>query len=157
MIWDGLTLVTELTDHTLRAPNDDDEWRVYHAIRRKVLFENRGHFGVYDENYPDEFETVNYPLILIHKGEPIGVIRIDVDGGVAWFRRVAVREELQRAGHGRTLLDLAEGFARGEGCSEVRSSNVAADAVGFYERCGYLRDSSKAATSEVVPMQKRLA
>ena len=156
MIWDAQTLVMELTDHTLRAPNGDEEWRAYHAIRRKVLFENRGHFGVYDENYPDEFGTINYPLILIYKGEPIGVIRIDVDGGVAWFRRVAVRKELQRAGHGKALLGLAEAFARGEGCFEVRST-VAADAVGFYERCGYLRDSSKPATVEVVPMQKRLA
>ena len=148
-------LVTELTDHTLRAPSSDEEWRVYHAIRRKVLFENRSHFGVYDENYPEESETVNHPLILIHKGVPIGVLRIDIDGAVAWFRRVAVQEELQRVGHGRILLDLAEAFARDEGCYEVRS-NVAADAVGFYERCGYLRDSAKAATNEVVPMQKRL-
>ena len=95
-------------------------------------------------------------MILIHKSVPIGVIRIDIDGSVAWFRRVAVREELQRAGHGRALLGLAEAFARGEGCYEV-CSNVAADAVGFYEACGYLRDSTKAAASEVVPMQKRLA
>ena len=148
--------MTELTDHTLRAPSGDKEWREYHAIRRKVLFENRGHFGVYDENYPEEFESGDHhPLILIHKGVPIGVIRIDIVRGVAWFRRVAVREELQRAGHGRALLGLAEAFARDEGCYELRS-NVAADAVGFYERCGYLRDSSKAATSEVVQMQKRL-
>ena len=146
--------MTEPTNHTLRAPSSDEEWRVYHAIRRKVLFESRGHFGVYDENHPEEFEE-NHPLILILKGVPIGVIKIDIDGGVAWFRRVAVREELQRAGHGRALLTLAEAFARDEGCYEVRS-NVAAEAVGFYERCGYSRDSSKAATSDVVPMQKRL-
>ena len=145
----------EQTNHTLRAPSSDDEWRVYHAIRRKVLFENRGQFGIYDENYPEEFETVNHPLILIYKGAPIGVIRIDIELSVAWFRRVAVREELQRAGHGRVLLGLAEAFARDEGCDEVRS-NVAADAVGFYERCGYSRDSSSEARSDSVPMQKHL-
>ena len=128
---------------------------MYHAIRRKVLFENRGQFGIYDENHPEEFETVNHPLILIYKGMPIGVIRIDIQLGVAWFRRVAVREELQRAGHGRVLLGLAEAFAREEGCGEVRS-NVAADAVGFYERCGYSRDSSSEARSDSVPMQKQL-
>ena len=128
---------------------------MYHAIRRKVLFENRGQFGIHDENYPEEFETVNHPLILIYKGVPIGVIRIDIELSVAWFRRVAVREELQRAGHGRVLLRLAEAFARDQGCDEVRS-NVAADAVGFYERCGYLRDSSSKARSDSVPMQKHL-
>jgi hypothetical protein len=40
--------------------NSPDEpmriWRVYHAIRRKALFENRGRFGVYNENHSDEFE-----------------------------------------------------------------------------------------------------
>ena len=145
----------EQTKHILRAPSNDEEWRVYHAIRRKVLFENRGQFGVYDENYPDELETVNYPLILIYQGMPIGVIRIDLQPGLAWFRRVAVREELQRAGHGRVLLGLAEAFAQSEGCNEVRS-NVAADAVGFYERCGYSRDSLSEAKSDSVPMKKEL-
>jgi hypothetical protein len=38
--------------HTLRRPENEEEWRVYHEIRRKVLFENRDRFGVYDENHP---------------------------------------------------------------------------------------------------------
>ena len=41
------------TPHLLRAPVSDEEWRTYHAIRRLVLFESRGLFGVYDENHPD--------------------------------------------------------------------------------------------------------
>ena len=147
--------MTKHTNHTLRAPSSDEEWRVYHAIRRKVLFENRGNSEVYEESHPDEFEKGNHPLILIHKGEPIGVIRIDIHEGLAWFRRVAVREDLQRTGHGRVLLSLAEAFAREEGCDEVRS-NVAADAVGFYERCGYSRDLSTPPGSGSMPMLKRL-
>src|SRR5262245_60871035 len=118
------------TSHTLRTPENEEEWRVYHTIRRKVLFENRGRFGVYDENHPDEFEKNNHPLLLFDRDTPIGVIRIDIIGLVAWFRRVAVREELQRAGYGRILLNLAEAFAQAEGCGEARS-NVAADAVVF--------------------------
>jgi GNAT superfamily N-acetyltransferase len=129
------------TSHTLRGPENEEEWRVYHAIRRKVLFENRDRFGVYDENHSDEFEKNNHPLILFDRGAPIGVMRVDIHGPIAWFRRVAVREDLQRAGHGRILLSLAEAFAREAGCGEARS-NVAADAVGFYERCGYSRDQS---------------
>jgi GNAT superfamily N-acetyltransferase len=145
----------EHTSHTLRTPEIGEEWRVYHAIRRKVLFENRGRFGVYNENHPDESERDNHPLILFDRGTPIGVIRVDIHDRVAWFRRVAVREELQRAGHGRILLRLAEAFAREAGCEEVRS-NVAADAVGFYERCGYSRDLSTPAESGSVPMLKSL-
>jgi GNAT superfamily N-acetyltransferase len=145
----------ENTNHTLRRPENEEEWRVYHAIRRKALFENRGRFGVYNENHPDEFEKDNHPLILFDRDTPIGVIRVDIHDSVAWFRRVAVREDLQRAGHGRVLLSLAEAFAREAGCNEARS-NVAADAVGFYERCGYSRDLSTPAESGSVPMQKPL-
>jgi GNAT superfamily N-acetyltransferase len=147
--------MTEEPGHILRRPCNDDEWRAYHVIRREVLFENRGYFGIYDENHPDEFEQDNHPLILVHDGSPVGVIRVDVRDHVAWFRRVAIRADLQRAGHGKILLDLAESFARREGCKEARS-NVAVDAVGFYERCGYSPDVSQQHRVESVPMVKRL-
>jgi GNAT superfamily N-acetyltransferase len=147
--------MTEELGHNLRRPRNDDEWRAYHVIRREVLFENRGYFGIYDENHPDEFEHGIYPLILVHGAVPIGVIRVDVRDHVAWLRRVAVRGDLQRAGHGKILLDLAESFARKERCNEVRS-NVAVDAVGFYEQCGYSRDVSRRPGAESIPMLKRL-
>jgi GNAT superfamily N-acetyltransferase len=83
------------------------------------------------------------------------VIRVDVRDDVAWFRRVSIREDSQRSGYGRVLLQMAEGFARQQKCNEVRS-NVAVDAVGFYERCGYTRDFSTPACAESIPMLKRL-
>ena len=147
--------MTESGDYTLRSPNGSEEWRVYHAIRRKVLFENRGRFGVYNENHPEEFQNGNNPLILFHKGAAVGVIRVDIHDRVAWFRRVAVREDLQRVGHGRMMLGLTEDFAHSRGCNEVRS-NVAGDAVGFYERCGYSRDAQQLRPSDSVQMRKQL-
>jgi GNAT superfamily N-acetyltransferase len=147
--------MNEDTNYILRSPENEEEWRVYHAIRRKVLFENRGRFGIYNENHADEFEKDNHPLILFDRDTPVGVIRIDIHDRVAWFRRIAVREDLQRAGHGRILLSLAEAFAREAGCGEVRS-NVAVDAIGFYERCGYLRDLSLPTERGNVPMFKLL-
>ena len=83
--------MNENMSHTLRGPENEEEWRVYHAIRRKALFENRGRFGVYNENHSDEFEKDNHPLILFDRNTPIGVIRVDIHDRVAWFRRVAVR------------------------------------------------------------------
>jgi GNAT superfamily N-acetyltransferase len=125
--------------HDLRTPRSDEEWRAFHAIRRKVLFENRGKTEAYIENHPDDSKPGNHPLVLVYRGEVIGVARIDVSGTVAWLRRVAIRDDLQRLGHGRALLQLAEAFAKAEGCDEMRS-NAAVEAVGFYERCGYTRD-----------------
>ena len=140
----------------LRRPHNDDEWRAYHAIRREVLFENRGDVGIYNENHPDELQNGNHPLILVHGGVPIGVIRVDVRDQVAWFRRVAVRQDLQRAGHGRRLLNLAETFARKKNCTEARS-NVAVDAVEFYQRCGYSIDLATVSEARSILMFKRLA
>src|SRR5262249_29790947 len=95
-------------DHMLLSPRTHEEWLTYHTIRREVLFENRGEFGVYIENHPDEFQRDHHPMILVHNGVIIGVIRVDLASSVAWFRRVAIRDDLQRRGHGRTLLRLAE-------------------------------------------------
>jgi GNAT superfamily N-acetyltransferase len=142
------------SEYELRTPASDKEWRAFHDIRRKVLFENRGDFESYNENHPDDVKSGNHPLALLHKGELIGVIRVDVCEMVAWFRRVAIREDLQRLGHGRILLRLAEEFANAKGCNAFRS-NVAIDAVGFYQRCGYERDDSRPESSESVAMWKK--
>jgi GNAT superfamily N-acetyltransferase len=141
--------------HELKTPQSDEEWRVFHAIRRKVLFENRGKTEAYIENHPDDLKPGNHPLVLVYRGDVIGVLRIDVHGSVAWLRRVAIREDLQRAGHGRILLRLAEHFAKTEGCDEMRS-NAAVEAVGFYERCGYARDVSAEPPVNSVGVRKSL-
>ena len=141
--------------YELRDPRTAEDWQAYHGIRRKVLFENRGQLGIYDENHADEHREGNHPLLLLWKGDPIGVIRVDINGSQAIFRRVAIREDLQRAGHGRVLLALAEAFVRAHGCNHIFSS-VAADAVDFYERCGFA-PVQNAMIGTGVSMQKDLA
>jgi N-acetylglutamate synthase-like GNAT family acetyltransferase len=124
------------TDYSLVSPVEAHEWRAYHDIRRRVLFEARGLFGVYDENRPDERVVGNHPKLLRHHDDVVGVVRIDVAGTVAMIRRVAIRADVQRHGHGRVLLALVEEFARGQGCERL-ASRVATDAVGFYRKCGF--------------------
>ncbi|MDQ3951201.1 MAG: GNAT family N-acetyltransferase [Gemmatimonadota bacterium] len=139
----------------LRPPETDAEWQSYHAIRRHVLFERRDRGASYEPKHPDEHRPGHYPLILWHADAPVAVIRVDVDGDVAIFRRVAVREELQRQGFGRRLLALAEDFARRHGCSRV-DSHVDLGAVGFYERCGFRRVAETMSKGETVLMSKQL-
>ena len=143
------------TGHELRAPRDDEEWRAFHDIRRKVLFENRGKLESYIENHPDDSKAGNHPLILLHNATVIGVVRIDVSEKVAWLRRLAIRDDLQRMGYGRVLVELAEAFAKAEGCEEVRS-NAAVEAVEFYDRCGYVRDVSTSSPPNSVRVIKEL-
>lgn len=142
-----------MTEHELRAPANEEEWRALHDIRRKVLFENRGKFETYIENHPDDFKAGHHPLVLLYKGKLIGVVRVEVEDKLAWLRRVAIREDVQRQGHGRVLLTLAEAFAKAEGCHEL-VSNAADDAVGFYESCGFARDVSKTAPPHSVRVRK---
>jgi GNAT superfamily N-acetyltransferase len=141
--------------HALRTPQADEEWRAFHAIRRKVLFENRGKTEAYIENHPDDSKPGNHPLILLYGDDIIGVLRLDVAAPVAWLRRVAIRDDLQRQGHGRVLLRLAEAFAVEKGCNGIRS-NAAVEAVGFYERCGYERDAAVDAPANSVRVSKLL-
>ena len=143
------------TEHELRAPVNDEEWRALHDIRRKVLFENRGKFDTYIENHPDDFKAGHYPLVLVYKNAVIGVVRVEINETVAWLRRVAIGEALQRQGYGRVLLQLAEAFAKSQGCGEVWS-NAAVEAVGFYERCGYARDLAEPAPGNSVRVRKPL-
>ena len=141
--------------YELKTPSSTAEWTAYHDIRRKVLFENRGRFGVYDANHPDEHLPGNYPLVLLLNGETIGVIRVDIKDRQAMFRRVAIRDDVQRKGHGKALLALAESFAQTKGCAQI-GSDVAPDAVGFYERCGYMLVLPNATVATSISMQKQL-
>jgi len=145
-----------MAEYELVSPSDADAWRVYHTIRREVLFEARGLFGVYDENRPDEKAPTNHARLLLHRGEPIGVIRVDISGSEAILRRVAIRLDAQRHGHGRAMLSLAEAFAAEQGCRRV-VSHVAPDAVAFYEKCGFSKDGDSAPGATAVFMTKRLS
>lgn len=141
----------------LRTPTSDAEWAAYHAIRRTVLFERRGKGNEYDASHPDEFRAGNYPLLLLYRGEPVGTIRVDLTPDEALFRRVAVREDVQRRGHGRQVLTFAERFVRAQGKLRIRS-HVDAAAVAFYERCGFAREGtdSKGATVVMTKSLERL-
>jgi GNAT superfamily N-acetyltransferase len=128
--------------HDLVTPRNASEWRAYHDIRRTVLFEARGLFGVYDENHPDERAPNNHPKILVYIDDPVGVVRIDIEGAVAILRRVAIRSDVQGHGHGRVLLNLAQQFAEQSGCTQL-AAFVAPEAVGFYQRNGFHVDEQR--------------
>jgi GNAT superfamily N-acetyltransferase len=144
-----------VTTGDIRPPATDDEWASYHAIRRRVLFELRGNAGVYDAHHPDEHRPGRHPFLFWVAGAPLGVIRIDVEGSVATFRRVAIREDVQRRGHGRRLLAAAERFAREQGCTHIES-HADPGAVQFYERCGFTRAEPARPSDVSILMRKSL-
>ena len=139
----------------LRAPESVSEWDAYHTIRERVLWEARGRVGVYDRHHPDEFEADNHPLLLFDGLAPVGVVRIDVRGAVAFFRRVAIREDRQREGLGTAMMAMAEDFVKDQGVSVIRS-NVDSEATGFYLKMGFECEDRTDDSQKGLPMQKVL-
>jgi GNAT superfamily N-acetyltransferase len=148
-----------MSKYTLVSPRDANEWATYHDIRRRVLFEARGQFGVYNANHPDDTAPGNHAKLLVYGGDAVGVVRIDVDGPTAIVRRMAIREDMQRRGHGRALIALIEQFAYANGCHAL-ASHVAPDAVEFYLKCGFSmvgNESRSLSSRNSVFMTKRMS
>lgn len=139
----------------LNSPSTKDKWSHYHRIRRTVLFEERGRFGIYDENHPDEYAKDNFPKLLVRNGNCIGVARIDIEPKRAIIRRVAIDVMEQRKGYGRILLNLAEDFIRQFDYIEIIESSVANDVVEFYKRCNFEIMQNMHGTSSTM-MQKEI-
>jgi GNAT superfamily N-acetyltransferase len=139
-----------------------DDWDAYHSIRRIELFEARGRIGVYDPDHADDRAPDHFPLLLKWNGTAIATTRLDVRAaGLAIVRLVAVVHAEQRKGHGRALAARTEAFARDRGVTRLLV-NAAADAVGFYERIGFVREPWDAAelvgwNAHSVQMAKSLA
>jgi N-acetylglutamate synthase-like GNAT family acetyltransferase len=148
--------------YELAAVTRPEDWQAYHSIRRVELFEARGRIGVYDPDHADERAPNHFPLLLKWNGRGIATTRLDVrESGLAIVRLVAVVETEQRKGHGRALAARTEAFARERGVTRLLV-NAAADAVGFYERIGFVRESWDAAelvgwNADSVQMAKTLA
>jgi len=120
----------------VRTPED---WDVYHCIRRTELFETRG--LIYDPDHADDRHPGHVPLLLQLDGAGIATTRLDFrDQGFAIVRLFAVTKSRQRRGHGRVLAALIEAFARQRGVIKL-TVNAAFDAVGFYERIGFVRET----------------
>jgi N-acetylglutamate synthase-like GNAT family acetyltransferase len=114
----------------------DEQWQAYHAIRRHVLFELRGHFN-YDERHPDEYVEAHIPLLLLLGGIGVGTARLDMENDrTGVVRLVAILPEFQRQGLGRTLLGAIERLAAERGLVRLYV-HAAPDAVGFYARMGW--------------------
>ncbi len=148
--------IREVEGYELRPPASPEEREAYHDLRRRLLFEARGRFGVYEPDHPDERRPGNHPLLLLSNGDIVGVVRVDLACPVAILRRVAVDDRAQGRGHGHALITLVAGFARRHGCTELRTF-AAPDAVGFYQRCGFETVASAETPNGTVLMRREVS
>ena len=128
-----------LPHHSLQPVRSSHEWAAYHAIRRDAIFAVLLPNQAYDEHAPDEFAPGHFPHLLLCDGEVVGAVRIDLIGETAaGLRLIGIRGDVQRQGHGRALLKLAEDAARALGKTEI-IINAHPISVDFYLANGYRR------------------
>lgn len=131
----------ELMSIELKEVTTEADWEALHHLRRSVLFTEARHPGViYDPAHPQDTNPAHTKLLLLKDGEPVGCTRLDprADGSVV-IRLVAIANHLQRQGLGRELERLALDRIRATGVKKA-VLNAAPDAVGFYEKCGWVRE-----------------
>jgi hypothetical protein len=147
------------TSHALKAVVSDADRRAYHEIRRDSIFAVYRSAANYDPNHPDETKPGNLPHVLTLGGDVIGTIRIDLLGERrAAFRLIAIRNDLQRRGHGSELLLLAERRAQDLDVVEV-VLNAVVPALPFYRARGYAEGrwyDVEPVAADVVRVGKRL-
>lgn len=146
----------------LKVVTTDADWEALHRLRETVLFTEARHPGIkYDRAHPHDFDPAHVKLLLVEDGVPVGTTRLDPrPDGLVVVRLVAVTPERQRQGLGRALERLALDRARTMGARKA-VLNAAANAVGFYEKCGWapeVWDEVELATfgKGCVQMSKRL-
>jgi GNAT superfamily N-acetyltransferase len=126
------------TSYRLITPESEAEWVEYHRIRREILFEARGRFGIYNADHSDEKKSNNFPKLLVFNDMPVGTVRIDLPKvDYAIVRMVAIDSVEQGKGHGRALLSLIEDFVVKAGRIKL-VTNAAKNAVGFYAIAGFV-------------------
>lgn len=133
------------------------DWADYHAIRHEVLFAD----GSYDRNHPHEHIPENHSMLLKFLGNAIATVRLDFsDTGACIIRLVAVKGDQQSKGHGRKLFESIEEYVRTMN-AQILYVNSAPDAVGYYEKMGFIKqvwDASEleGIAEDCIQMTKRI-
>lgn len=90
-------------------------------------------------------------LVGIVDGRIVAAVMAGYEGHRGWLNYLAVAPTHQRRGHGKKIVEVAEGLLRAAGCPKINLQVRAANGeiIQFYRRLGYGVD-------DVVSMGKRL-
>lgn len=100
--------------YTIKTPVTHDDFKVYYALRYKVLREPWGHPKGTEK---DDYEPISeHFMALNEKGEVVGVVKLYAKTDrIAHISHLAVSPDFQHKGVGRLLLETVEQRARVRG------------------------------------------
>ena len=86
-----------------------------------------------------------------------GAVQVKVSGNTGYFGMLAVDPAQQRYGIGRTLLEAAENYCRGQGCHEItlHTGSIRTELFPYYGKFGYVITKIEPAPSEGSPFTKQ--
>jgi putative N-acetyltransferase (TIGR04045 family) len=115
-----------------RLARGEAERAGYFALRRQIFCEEQGVFAGDDR---DACDDAAHPIVCLHGGRVVGVVRIwEEQPGCWWGGRLGVERAFRSAGPvGRRLVQTAVGTARGWGARQFRAT-VQRPNVAFFRR-----------------------
>jgi excinuclease ABC subunit C len=144
---------------TMKPVQTDEEWKIYHAIRKKELFERHHPEIEYNRNHPDDQKAQNMPVVFYEKDQIIGAARLDkLSKTRLCLRTFAILESRQGQGLGTLANALVEAHALEHGFKSL-VLNARPEAKAFYQKLGYETDFWKGDAGDdqkCQPMGKKL-
>ncbi len=101
------------------------------AIRNNLVAFNRSQVGI--DNYKPLVFSINNAT-----GETIGGLIGEAYLGWLYIEMLWIKEEIRNSGYGSKLLVAAETKAKQYGCQSVYLDTFSFQALGFYQKNGYL-------------------
>ena len=105
------------------------------SLRRRVFIEEQ---GVPEADELDGTDDGAIHLLATVQGRPVGTARLKIAGEAGKIGRVCVLPEARGTGLGRALVLAAVDRLAAEPGVTVAKLSAQADAVGFYERLGFI-------------------
>ena len=142
----------------ISSPKTRDEFKAYYELRYKVL---REPWGMQRGSEKDDYEPISdhYMAIDEDSGEMVGVVKLfEKEPGLGWFSHLAVKDNWQRKGIGKLLINFIEEKAKEKGYQALGCLSRL-NTTAFFEKEGYTvvgLPLHYLGTNQVVWMQKSL-
>ncbi len=124
-----------MNDLTVKVAANPEDQSLCREVRRQVFIEEQ---GVPASIEIDEYEDKADHFLALFDGKPVGAGRMRIKKSYAKFERIAALKEVRGTGVGRKIMELMQVHARQYYPEYLPAMHAQQDAVGFYQRLGWV-------------------